>query len=71
MAGVNMEHIGRKIREIRLERGKTLKEMGEEINFNYSNLSKVERGLRRPTVELLEKVSKKYNVEINYFFKDE
>ncbi|MEH7380029.1 helix-turn-helix transcriptional regulator [Bacillus sp. JJ1533] len=62
------KHIGDQIKTLRLQHGKTLKELGEEIDFNYSNLSKIERGLRKPTVEFLKKLTNYYKVDISYFF---
>ena len=49
-----MKNISKKIKDIRLKNGLTLEELGDRINFNYSNLSKIERGVRTPTLELLE-----------------
>ncbi|WP_010678090.1 helix-turn-helix domain-containing protein [Bacillus timonensis] len=61
-------HIGDQIKTLRLQHGQTLKELGEEIEFNYSNLSKIERGIRKPTVEFLERLTNYYKVDISYFF---
>jgi transcriptional regulator with XRE-family HTH domain len=69
--GVSLEeNIGHLIRELRKKHNHSLKYLGEKVNFNYSNLSKVERGERKPSTELLESLSKLYEVPINYFFKD-
>ena len=46
----------------------TLKELGEAIDFNYSNLSKIERGIHKSNVELLERLANCFNVQITYFF---
>ncbi|MDC3413851.1 helix-turn-helix domain-containing protein [Terrihalobacillus insolitus] len=63
-----MKEVGKRIKELRTKRGITLKDLGEAIDFNYSNLSKIERGERKPTIELLEKLSNFFNVEISYLF---
>jgi transcriptional regulator with XRE-family HTH domain len=63
-----MKEIGNRIKELREKRNLTLKDLGEAINFNFSNLSKVERGTRKPTIELLESLSAYFNVDIAYFF---
>ncbi|MFS0861515.1 helix-turn-helix domain-containing protein [Fredinandcohnia sp. 179-A 10B2 NHS] len=65
------KHIGEQIKMLRTQRGLTLKELGEDIKFNYSNLSKIERGLRKPTVDFLKKLSEYYKVDISYFFDGE
>ncbi|WNF35323.1 helix-turn-helix transcriptional regulator [Bacillaceae bacterium IKA-2] len=63
-----MKRIGEKIRSLRLEHGLTLKELGAAIDFNYSNLSKIERGNRKPAIEVLESLSNYFNIDISYFF---
>ena len=60
--------IGDLIRKIRLEHKDSLEELGEKVDYNFSNLSKIERGTRRPSVELLEKIADVYGVHISYFF---
>lgn len=62
------QHIGNRIKKLRTLRGLTLKELGEEIDFNYSNLSKIERGQRKPTIEVIENLSSYFKVPISYFF---
>ncbi|MEH7354816.1 helix-turn-helix transcriptional regulator [Neobacillus drentensis] len=49
--------IGNRIKKLRERHGLTLEEIGEKVHFNYSNLSKIERGVRKPTLELLEQLS--------------
>ncbi|AOM14216.1 helix-turn-helix domain-containing protein [Bacillus thuringiensis] len=53
-----------KIKETRKKFGDTLQSLAEKINYDYSNLSKVERGVYTPTVELLQKIATVYSVEI-------
>lgn len=65
-----MKQLGNRVKELRIKRGLTLKELGEAIQFNYSNLSKIERGVRKPNIELLESLASFFNVEISYFFED-
>lgn len=62
------QHLGGRIKQLRTKRGLTLKELGEAIDFNYSNLSKIERGQRKPTIEILESLSSYFKVHIAYFF---
>jgi len=45
----------------------TLKELREAINFNYSNLLIVERGISKPTIEFLEILSNFCKIE-NFTF---
>ena len=65
------ENIGTKIKKIRLENKDTLKELAEKINYDYSNLSKVERGKYGASIELIKSISDVYQVSPNYFFGEE
>jgi|SRR5690625_363353 len=60
--------LGLKIRKLRKKNNDTLKELAKKINYDYSNLSKVERGLYEVTVDLIAGISKVYGVDPNYFF---
>lgn len=66
-----MDHIGDRIKKIRTQNKLTLQELGDKINYNYSNLSKIERGERKPTTELLEDLAEFFNVKLSYFFGEE
>lgn len=68
---IQVKHIGDRIKELRIEHGMTLKELGEAIQFNYSNLSKIERGSRKPAIDFLEDLSNYFDIDISYFFNDQ
>ncbi|KXY19267.1 helix-turn-helix transcriptional regulator [Bacillus sp. FSL K6-0067] len=53
-----------KIKETRKKFGDTLQSLAKKINYDYSNLSKVERGVYTPTLDLLHKIATVYNMEI-------
>lgn len=63
--------IGDKIRNIRLKNNDSLEDLGKKLNFNFSNLSKIERGTRKASLELLEQIAKIYDVKLSYFFGEE
>lgn len=63
-----MKGVGKKIRELRVKNGHTLEQLGSKLNFNYSNLSKIEREVRTPSVELLKEIAEIYDVPLSYFF---
>ena len=63
-----MENIGEKIRKIRKENKDTLKSLAKKIDYDWSNLSKVERGKYGATLELVDKIIKVYNADPKYFF---
>jgi transcriptional regulator with XRE-family HTH domain len=61
----------KKIRELRQEKGDTIKELAAKIQYDYSNLSKIERGLLTPSIKLLSKIAAAYEVNISYFLDQE
>jgi transcriptional regulator with XRE-family HTH domain len=63
-----VEQIGLKIKKLRKENKDTLKSLAMKIDYDWSNLSKVERGLCGASVDLLSKITEVYNINPNYFF---
>jgi transcriptional regulator with XRE-family HTH domain len=61
-------NIGLKIKKIRKENKDTLKTLAEKIDYDWSNLSKVERGVYGASLELLKKITDVYKISPNYFF---
>ncbi|MCQ6531045.1 helix-turn-helix domain-containing protein [Bacillus mycoides] len=53
-----------KIKETRKRFGDTLQGLAEKIDYDYINLSKIERGLYAPSLDLLHKIATVYNIEI-------
>ncbi|WP_047155088.1 helix-turn-helix domain-containing protein [Aneurinibacillus tyrosinisolvens] len=60
-----------RIKNLRKKNGDTLKQLATKIDYDYSNLSKVERGIYRPSLELLQKISAVYNVDIKTLLQEE
>ncbi|PHG59742.1 helix-turn-helix domain-containing protein [Bacillus toyonensis] len=54
-----------RIKEIRKKFGDTLQSLAEKIEYDYSNLSKVERGIYAPSLELLYKIATIYEISIS------
>lgn len=59
--------VGEKMRKLRKEHNDTLKDLAQKIDYDYSNLSKMERGLYTPSIEILNKIIKIYGVSPTYF----
>ncbi|MGR6001775.1 helix-turn-helix domain-containing protein [Bacillus cereus] len=57
-----------KLKEIRTKHGDTLQNLARKIDYDYSNLSKVERGIYTPSLELLNKIALVYNIELTDLF---
>lgn len=63
-----LNQVNFKIKELRKKNDDTLKRLAEKISYDYSNLSKIERGLYKPSLSLLKKISDVYGVQISYFW---
>lgn len=70
-AGDLMERLGLKIKKLRKENKDTLKELAKKIDYDWSNLSKVERGIYGASIELLKKITDVYQINPGYFFGDD
>ncbi|WP_231618417.1 MULTISPECIES: helix-turn-helix domain-containing protein [unclassified Fictibacillus] len=55
------------IRQLRKQRGDTIKTLASKIKYDFSNLSKIERGLLNPSIKLLSRIADVYDVNISYF----
>jgi transcriptional regulator with XRE-family HTH domain len=76
-AGMNVEwevrrlKLGEKIRELRLGKGLTLRQVGAETGLSIALLSQIENNAVSPPVATLLRVGKALGVGISYFFRDE
>ncbi|KZZ83641.1 MULTISPECIES: helix-turn-helix transcriptional regulator [Bacillaceae] len=61
----------KKIKELRKSHGHTLKDLAEKVNYDPSNLSKIERGINQPSLTLLTRIAEVYSKDLNYFVEDE
>jgi transcriptional regulator with XRE-family HTH domain len=60
-----METGGEVIRNLRLQKGLSLKELSDIVSANYVYLSKLERGLEAPSENLIKALAEKLNFEGN------
>lgn len=65
-----MKAIGRKIRELRLQRAMKLKELSQRTGVTASFLSQAERGVAVPSISSLKKISDAFGISITSFFGD-
>lgn len=63
-----LETIGTNIRELRIERNLTQRELGLQLGTTEDTISLWERGLRAPCAEMLYQLSAFFNVSIDYLF---
>ena len=57
-----------KLKKLRKERGLTLRELEKEIGVSRAYLNEIERGIREPTLRVLDKLTSFYKVEPEVFF---
>lgn len=60
--------MGESIRSLRKQKKKTLREVAETINVTHSYLSRLERGLKKPSMDMIEKLADYFGVHKSYFF---
>lgn len=58
--------LGKRIYEARIESGKTLEEIAEEIEISYQAYRMIEKERNKPKLETLIKIAKMYNISIDY-----
>jgi transcriptional regulator with XRE-family HTH domain len=63
--GDELERVGPRLRQLRLERGATLADLAAETGISVSTLSRLESGLRRPTLELLLPLARAHRVALD------
>lgn len=56
----------KKIKELRLKHGLSLRELGEAVNVNYSHLSRLESGQKAPSIDMIELLASYYKVKPSY-----
>ena len=56
----------KRIKELRIERGLKLKEVAERLNVTIRSISRYEDGTREPSVDLIVKFCKLYDVSADY-----
>lgn len=62
----NSKESGRRIAELRKEEGLTQEQLAEIVNVSVSYLGKIERGVQRPSIDLLIELAVKFNVSLDY-----
>jgi transcriptional regulator with XRE-family HTH domain len=65
-----MEQISKKIKELRMKGGMTLKELSEITGLSVSFLSQIERGSTSLAITSLKSIADAFNVPMSYFFEE-
>lgn len=61
-----MKKYGEYLREIRIEKGKTLKDIERETGINNSNLSRWENNKAVPSIYYCEQLADYYGITVDY-----
>lgn len=69
-AQVGFEHVGKRIRLVRKERGLSLIQMSELLDCSYKYLSDLEIGREKPSLEMIMKIGNILDKRIDYFLMD-
>ena len=64
-------NLGEKIKALRKRRSLSQEELSSEIGINSNHLSRLERGKFQPSVDVLKRLSKTFDVSIDYLLSDD
>jgi transcriptional regulator with XRE-family HTH domain len=62
--------IGKKLKSTRLKNDMTIQELAERSRVSSNMISRIERGLTIPSVEILMKLADAFGMSINYFVEE-
>lgn len=62
--------IGKKLKSTRLRNDMTIQELAESSGVSSNMISRIERGLTTPSVEIIVKLAKAFGMSINYFVEE-
>ena len=65
-----MQRFGEKLHTLRMQRGLTLRELADMLGVHNSHVARIEKG-EKPSVELILKISRLFDVPIDILMKDE
>lgn len=62
--------IGRRVRNIRVERGLTQKELASKVGIDFTYIGKIERGEQLPSLKILLKIAEALSLPFGCFLED-
>ena len=68
---IKLDHVGKKIKQLRLRQKKTQQEIADECHISKSLLSKIENGQTNSAIATLAKISDALNVKLSWLLEDE
>lgn len=67
---MNYSQVGKRIRDRRIKMNISQQQMASYLNFSYQHISNIERGMGRPSLELLVQISNILDVSMDYLLQD-
>ena len=66
-----METFGKKLSELRKQKGLSQEQLATDLNISQSSISNYEAGSTKPDTDILQKIAEYFKVPVAYFFSDE
>jgi transcriptional regulator with XRE-family HTH domain len=66
-----MMSLAKKLVELRKERNLTQKELAKSIGVHFSHMSRYERGISLPSIDVVKKIAQVFNVSTDYLLLDD
>jgi len=66
-----MSRIGEKVRFLRKKQGLSTRQLGNKLEVTGSYLNRIENGLKRPSIDLVERMSRYFGVTTDQLIKNE
>jgi transcriptional regulator with XRE-family HTH domain len=67
----NVSRFGEKLRTLRKRRGLTVQQLGDLLGVHNSHVVRLEKGTRKPSVDLVLEISRIFQVAADQLIKDE
>lgn len=68
---INFKQLGKRVVAKRTERNLMQKDLAEMLGIAVNHLSDIERGVKRPSLELLMRISSFFDTSVDYFLMDQ
>lgn len=68
---INFKQLGKRVVAKRTEQNLMQKDLAEKLGIAVNHLSDIERGVKRPSLELLMKISSFFDTPVDYFLMDQ
>lgn len=66
-----MTNIGKRIKNLREQANMSGRLLAEKTNLDPSQISKIEKGVSKPSLDALERICKVLNISLSEFFSDD